>query len=68
MVDYSLNTCPFSDFLKRLLFLTCQTFHPHMRLGSRERSLFTMSEHSKYVYKLDNGRLPKGITIIAGHL
>ena len=23
----------------------------------RERSLFTMSEHNKYIYKLDNGRL-----------
>jgi len=25
----------------------------------RERSLFTMSEHNKYIYKLDNGRLPE---------
>ena len=25
----------------------------------RERSLFTMSEHHKYIYKLDNGRLPE---------
>jgi len=24
-----------------------------------ERSLFTMSEHNKYTYKLDNGRLPE---------
>jgi len=25
----------------------------------RERSLFTMSEQNKYIYKLDNGRLPE---------
>jgi len=25
----------------------------------RERSLFTMSEHNKYIYNLDNGRLPE---------
>jgi len=25
----------------------------------RERSLFTMSEHNKYIYKLDSGRLPE---------
>ena len=25
----------------------------------RERSLFTMSEHNKYIYTLDNGRLPE---------
>jgi len=29
-------------------------------LWERERSLFTMSEHNKYIYKLDNGRLPEG--------
>ena len=29
-------------------------------LCERERSLFTMSEHNKYIYKLDNGRLPEG--------
>ena len=36
----------------------------------RERGLFTISEHNKYIYKLDNGRLPerKRKTIIAGHL
>jgi len=34
-----------------------------------ERSLFTMSEHNKYTYKLDNGiGCQKGISIIAGHL
>jgi len=25
----------------------------------RERGLFTMSEYNKYIYKLDNGRLPE---------
>jgi len=30
------------------------------RERERERSLFTMSEHNKYIYKLDNGRLPEG--------
>jgi len=28
--------------------------------NERERSLFTMPEHNKYIYKLDNGRLPEG--------
>jgi len=33
---------------------------PYMdRPLERERSLFTMSEHNKYTYKLDSGRLPE---------
>jgi len=27
--------------------------------GRGERSLFTMSEYNKYIYKLDSGRLPE---------
>ena len=32
-------------------------FEQAVRERQRERSLFTMSEHNKYIYKLDNGRL-----------
>jgi len=42
---------------------------PYMdRPLERERSLFTMSEHNKYTYKLDSVGCQKGITITAGHL
>ena len=34
-------------------------FEQAVRERQRERSLFTMSEHNKYIYKLDNGKKVK---------
>ena len=49
--------------LKNKVIVSCviifRTLSFPVAVRERERGLFTMSEHNKYIYKLDNGRLPE---------
>ena len=45
--------------LQREPILSILGYNIDLYFKQRERSLFTMSEHNKYIYKLDNSRLPE---------